>query len=233
MKILALITLGLIMTSTAHAEEILYIGDSHSHIRAQFPDEKAKRFGNIFIEGMNELGHKVSYYAACGSSPIGWVKGSTTSCGYTSFTHDEFISITQSAFPSIQTIYLPQKHSKIIINLGDNMFDWKIVSGKRIAHLPAGTVERGVRSFLAAIPDIDESNCAWIGPTYHIEGTNYKKSDAMVDEFYSQLTMALQNKCQVIDSRSMVEVKIPNDGLHHVNEDSQAWARGVLASYPF
>ena len=230
MKILPLIPLGLIMTFTVRAEEVLYIGDSHSHIRAQFPEESAKRFGNIFIEEMTARGVRVSYYAACGSAPIGWVKGATTTCGYTSVNEEKFVSLTQSAFPSVQTIYFPQKHSKIIINLGDNMFDWKIQSGKRVADLPAGTVERGVKSFLATLPHIDESNCAWIGPTYHIEGTNYKKSDAMVDEFYSQLATALQDKCLVIDSRSMVDVKIPNDGLHHVNSDSQAWAKGVIES---
>jgi hypothetical protein len=233
MKLLSLATLGLIMAFTVNAEEILYIGDSHSHIRAKSSEQVAKRFGNIFVEGMKERGVNVSYYAACGSSPIGWVKGASTSCGYTEYVGEKFINPTQSNFPSVKNIYLPQVHSKIIINLGDNMFDWKIVSGKRIAALPSGTVERGVKSFLATIPHINESNCAWIGPTYHIEGSNYRKSNSMVDEFYSQLEVALRDKCHVIDSRPMVDVTVPNDGLHHVNSDSQAWASGVLASYPF
>lgn len=221
------------MTFNANAEEILYIGDSHSHIRAQSLSEESKRFGNVFVEGMSARGINVTYYAACGSAPIGWVKGSKTQCGYTSLDSGKFVSITESAFPSITSIYRPQVHSKIVINLGDNMFDWKIVSGKRIANLPAGTVERGIKSFLAAIPHINEENCAWVGPTYHIEGSNYRKPNAMVDEFYSQLEAALKDKCLVIDSRPMVDVKVPNDGLHHVNADSQAWANGVLASYPF
>ncbi len=219
---------GLCMTFSAFAEGLLYIGDSHSYIREQNPLPANKRFGNVFVEGMSSRGFEVSYYAACGSAPIGWVRGSTTQCGYTAYADGSFSSVVTSAFPSVSKLYHPEKHSRVVINLGDNMFDWKTVRSKKEAAFNRGSFINSINSFLALLPGISPENCTWIGPTYHIEGSTYRKGNAAVDELYVNLNSLLSGRCSVIDARPIVVPTVPNDGLHHVNADSQALAEGVL-----
>lgn len=229
MKTLIILTLGMIMTLPASAESFLYIGDSHSHIRQERPLPGNRRFGNVLVEGLRDRGHEVSYYAACGSSPAGWIKGSRTECGYTVLDGNTFISTTKSNFPSVSEIYRAEKHTRILINHGDNMFDWKTVAGKRMASFNKFTFERSIDGFLKLLTGATAETCFWIGPTYHVEGANYRKMNAVVDDFYEHLPAALAGRCSIIDSRTLVVPTVPNDGLHHVNEDSQVWALGVLS----
>jgi hypothetical protein len=216
------------MNSGLLANEVLYIGDSHSHVFSQSPAQEFRRFGNVFVEKMQERGYEVSYYAACGSAPVDWVKGSSTTCGYTVISKSNFLSVLSSDFPSIGQILPSGRPLRLVINLGDNMFNWKIISGKRVGQLGKGAVAKGVGTFMELLPEVDPSNCFWIGPTYHVEGKNYVKTDLVVDEFYDQLYDFLNQKCTIIDSRPLVQVKDPSDGLHHTNSDSQKWALGVL-----
>lgn len=229
-KITICLILALSSPLIALADDILYVGDSHSHIRAQSPAEADKRFGNIFFEMQLQRGHTVSYYAACGSAPKDWVNGAKTTCGYTAYANGTFINPTESAYPSITKIYNPDIHSKIFINLGDNMFDWKTIGRKRSASFNAGYFRTSMKAFLEKIPTITKENCFWIGPTYHIEGSIYNKSDNAVDELYRDLEVVLADKCSIIDSRPLVIPTFPNDGLHHTNADSQQWALGVVGT---
>lgn len=221
-----LIVFGLIIGMSSYASDLLYIGDSHSHIREENPVSAKRRFGNIFYEGMKSRGYEVSYYAACGSDPSDWINGSVTECGYTEVSGGKFLSVPKSPFPSVANLYSSQ--SKIVINLGDNMFNWKTVAGKRVAEFNRYSFTRSTNGFLRLLKGISPRNCTWIGPTYHIEGEIYLKADAVVDEFYENLKTHLAGRCSVIDSRPVVIPSVPNDGLHHVNGDSQAWAIGVL-----
>lgn len=227
MKKIFLLTL-LSLPSLSWALEVLYIGDSHSHVSTQAPELTSRRFGHIFVQSLSDRGHEISYFAACGSSPQSWVHGDSTTCGYTSWLKDVFRSSVQASFPGISSLYDRHLPEKIMINLGDNMFDWKSVGTKRQAFISSRTVQNNVLPFLSKLPNLTPENCLWIGPTYHIEGRLYKKSDSVVDELYSQLQASLADKCRLIDSRPMVLTVEPTDGLHHTNADSQAWANGVL-----
>ena len=111
------------------------------------------------------------------------------------------------------------------------MFNWKIFSGKKVAGFDRDTFTTSINGFLALLHGINSDSCCWIGPTYHIEGENYLKADDVVDEFYKNLESMLADRCSVIDSRPIVVPTVPNDGLHHVNSDSQAWATGVLKRF--
>jgi hypothetical protein len=224
MKILILVLA--LVAMNASAKELLYIGDSHSHIREEKPVPAKLRFGNVFYDVMKSRGYDVAYYAACGSAPSHWIKGSITECGYTAIADGSFLSVVKSPFPSVSSLYSSQ--NKVVINLGDNMFTWKIFSGKKVAGFNHENFTTSVNGFLALLHGINSDNCWWIGPTYHIEGMNYLKADDVVDEFYKNLESILADRCSVIDSRPIVVPTVPNDGLHHVNSDSQAWATGVL-----
>ena len=232
MKNLFLAALVLMISTQVKAAEILYIGDSHSYIASlNSTSDSTRRFGHILIQGLEALGHQVSYYAACGSEPGDWVSGSSTQCGYTMSVAGEFQAPRTASFPGIRSIYRPEQHSHLMINLGDNMFDWRTVGSKRVASTNAAGVGRVMSNFLAKIPEATVATCSWVGPTYHLEGSNYRKSNQAVDELYVVLEASLADKCRLIDSRSMVVPVVPNDGLHHVNADSQAWAQGVLSVF--
>lgn len=223
-----LILVLIVLSTSAIGDEIFYLGDSHSYLTAENPADSHKRLGNILLEDFKNKNHNITYFSACGSSPAGWVNGNKTTCGFTSIINGKFFSIEKSNYPSIKTIYNKAKFQQIIINHGDNIFDWKNISNKRVASINANTVGNNLREFLKLISPISETNCTWIGPTYHIEGSYYKKSNQVVDEFYNQLETVLAGQCRIIDSRHLVDTHIPGDGLHHSNQDSQAWAQEVI-----
>jgi hypothetical protein len=100
-----------LMAMNASAKELLYIGDSHSHIREENPIPTKLRFGNVFYDVMKSRGYDVAYYAACGSAPSHWIKGSITECGYTAIDDGSFRSVVKSAFPSVSKLYSSQKKS--------------------------------------------------------------------------------------------------------------------------
>lgn len=216
------------MSFSSQAESILYIGDSHSHIRKSEPELGQKRFGNILYDGLTLQGHSLVYHAACGSTAQDWVKGPKTTCGSTQVNNGKFEIKTEGSHPSISTLLKENKINKIIINLGDNLFYWKLKNRKKIAILKTGEIGKSVKDLLNSVSSFTSENCFWIAPTYHIEGKDYLKSDQIVDEFYSQLKASLTSLCTLIDSRSMVNTTETGDGLHHTNSDSQAWAMGVL-----
>ncbi len=213
------------MAHPAYTNTILYIGDSHSHISALHPNETSKRFGNVFIQEFLTRKLKLSYYSACGSSPQNWVTGSRTECGFSSYDQGEFISLTKATFASVSQILRPLEHKTIIVNLGDNMFNWKVTEGKRLATLGSQTIKNKISVFLNTL---SEKDCIWIGPTYHTTGSIYDKPDTIVDEFYAQLEAELKGICRLIDSRTFVPKGYAGDGLHHNNADSRLWAEGVL-----
>lgn len=215
------------MAHAAQAQHVLYIGDSHSYISTLTPAEPNRRFGNLLIDELQKTAQSITYYAACGSAPQGWVRGASTQCGFTVFDQNVFRSVTESKFPSFQEIYRPLEHTNILINLGDNMFDWKVVAGKRHAQLKADSLKPKMQDFIGLLTQT-KAKCIWIGPTYHEAGSIYIKDDLIVDELYAQLAQNLAGVCELIDSRPFVTKGHAGDGLHHSSADSRKWAEGVI-----
>lgn len=228
MKILVLSFLATLLLSPVTDAKVLYIGDSHSYISEQNVAENAGRFGHVLLVGLRSRGLEVDYYAACGSAPTGWVIGATTNCGYTQIVGDRFLGPLSSRYPALSEIYSAEVYTQLIINHGDNMFNWRAIGSKRVASVNATGIARSLATFFARLPLATPENCTWIGPTYHVEGSIYRKTNAVVDEFYTSLESSLLNKCRLIDSRPLVVPVVPNDGLHHVSSDSRTWAQGVL-----
>ncbi len=216
-----------LFSSVLHAA-VLYIGDSHSVVRSLTIEEDKRRFGNVFYDALVAQGHQVNFYAACGSSAEDWARGDSTTCGYTSIVDGKFTYSVEANFPALAKVYAPAKHSQVIVNLGDNMFDWKQNNGKREANFSQSMLNVNINAFFAKLPAMTSEQCTWIGPTYHVEGTNYRKSNAAVDQLYRSLGKLLADKCRLIDSRTLVIAREPNDGLHHSFADGQLWATGVL-----
>jgi len=227
-NLLLALSFGL-LSAHSMAGHWLYLGDSHSYLATMAPAENSQRLGHVLIAGLEAQGHQISYYAACGSEPGDWVRGSSTTCGYTARVGSSFQAPRSASFPALTSIYRPSEHAMIVINLGDNMFNWRQVGNKRVASVNTAGATQVMNAFMRVIPNATLANCVWIGPTYHLEGSTYLKPDASVDQLYAVLEATLASKCRLIDARPMVVPVIPNDGLHHVNADSQAWGHGILS----
>jgi hypothetical protein len=214
---------------------VLYIGDSHSVIPKENPTSGSERLGNVVGDAIEACsGATLSYYAVCGSRPRSWTGDSqpSTRCGITEKNGDDFsykYSRTESTrTDNLQTIIknTPPKH--VLINLGDNMFSYKKVGGKSVASVGSrSSLTAEIEKMLNGLPH--DATCSWVGPTYHKEGTLYKKTNAVVDEFYEVLSSAIGSRCELIDSRPFFSETSPNDGLHLIRSESRIWGQSILS----
>jgi hypothetical protein len=114
----------------------------------------------------------------------------------------------------------------IIINLGDNMFNWNRRSGRTRSSINSNKVATQVYNFVQAIDNYRE--CIWIGPTYHFPGKPYVKRNSDVDLMYKGISKGLAGRCTLIDSRDTFKSTAPNDGLHLTNSESQIWGMSLF-----
>lgn len=230
--LLTLLATAALAPSPALAQNILYVGDSHSYIAARSAAPAARRLGHVLLEGWAKAGHAVDYYAACGQRPATWKTGGNTPCGYTRVQGKEFEAAKSAAFPRFSRIFDPRSHERVVINLGDNMFSWSRDGEHLVSSFDEARFKAEMRSFLAELPSATPESCVWVGPTYHVAGKPYKKTNAAVDALYMALKKAVEGKCRLVDSRALVVPTAPNDGLHHVASDSAAWGLGILEATP-
>ncbi len=186
-------------------DKILYIGDSHS------VNETMR------TELQSNLGPSVAYYASCGSHSIHWAKGGFKSrCG----------NYNAPSTPSMERLLIKEKPKKLIIELGDNHFEWIGNNPRRAVGIPANA-GKYMNALLAKVDD--STPCYWVGPTWGSRGGSYFKSDAMVDEMYATIKKAVGHRCEIVDCRNAVSRNSTGDGLHHHNKEaSKAWA-GCIA----
>jgi hypothetical protein len=224
----------LILTLSVSAQAgVLYIGDSHSVIKTLTLEVEKQRFGNILIENLQSKGYEVSYYAACGATALDWAWGDFTSCGYTAYSEKTIQYAVTTSYPTFTNFFRRDRDTHLIVNLGDNMFNWKKVGTIKESVYNPEALRVNVDTFFAKLGPFAVSQCYWIGPTYHIEGSVYRKTNQAVDQLYSGLEKSLKNKCLLIDSRPLVIAREPNDGLHHISADSRKWGSEVLKKLKF
>lgn len=226
--VLLLMSVITLVSPAAQAKSILYIGDSHSYISPNETPGQATRFGSALIAALGRDQHSVHYYGACGASARTWATGPTTSCGATkALPHRPMESRTQGRFESLSQLNSPA-FDTVIINLGDNLFNWQREGGKsRAAVRSSDEVIAQVRQLLASVRNNQE--CVWVGPTYHNEGSLYSKSNQAVDHMYRALNEALAGRCRLIDSRGFFSTTTPGDGLHFSDPESARWGSLVSA----
>jgi len=225
-QLLSFASLFVFASSQAQAARVLYIGDSHSYLATHAEEGATKRLGHVLLEGLKGAGHELDYYAACGSAPKGWANGGRTGCGYTRVVGGVFESKKSFDFPRLASLD-PKRFTHYIVNLGDNLFNWER-QGKFVSRVSRARVSSELSAFFEALGTTTPENCTWVGPTYHLAGASYHKTNEAVDELYAALKTALAGKCRLLDSRAIVVTKTPSDGLHHVSKDSAAWGEGIL-----
>lgn len=205
-------------------KSVLYIGDSHSYLRS----EDGQRMGNVVMDQLNDCGvSKISYHGVCGSRPSNWMPGKRprSTCGVSSVDENGFRTSTRGEAQSIDKL-IQNDTQVVMINLGDNMFNWKRSGSKRIAESPSvDRVAREVSRLIAQIPE--EAECQWIGPVYHSPGSPYTKPNAQVDKLYEGITKGLGDRCELIDGRSFFSSTRANDGLHLTSSESTRWGEKI------
>ncbi len=212
-------------------KSVLYLGDSHSVMPNNTAQGNDQRFGHVFGEKLQACaGTSLHYHAYCGSRPRSYTNenGPRTGCGATSWSPEGFnYQTSNDEAPNLSEMMEAAQPQEVVINLGDNMFGWRTVDGKREAYVP--DPERLILEIDSMIDQVPEgATCSWIGPTYHAEGTLYRKSLLAVDQFYAVLQTAIQGRCRLIDSRPFFTTTSPNDGLHLIPSESSHWASEVL-----
>lgn len=214
------------LPSLAFSADILYIGDSHS----VFQENNGSRMGSILVQGLSK-NHNLVFIAACGSSPSTWVLGGETRCGYSEWSSagvNRFLP--QAPVPKFSDLLAQNKASTIIIEQGDNLFEWKKgADGVLESQWPSSTAEKSILRLLSEKDNLaPNALCIWIGPTLGGKGPTYRKTSAALDALYISLEKVVSSHCTIIDSRSMISSYIGGDGLHLNNLRSQEWANALV-----
>jgi len=211
---------------------VLYLGDSHSYIPSETSSGNGVRLGHKMIESIGSCpGTELHYHAACGSRPRSWIGSGKVSspCGVTKRGPDGFKAENKGSTENLIKLSEDINPGHIIINLGDNMFNWRNENGLSVAYIGSESrLVNEMRDFIFEIPN--ESDCTWIGPAYHVPGSTYSKSNSAVDDMVRLIKEGINARCKFIDSRQMSGTTSPNDGLHMTRADSRRWADFVLSN---
>ncbi len=223
----------------ATTHDVFYLGDSHSAGSSRTDG----RMTQAIISGLESRGHNIDFIAACGMGARTWASGSAQryNCGgFSRYINGNFqYTGNVTDYPSVTNYYNPSHHDQVIINLGDNMFDWYRSGGRVHSRVNAAQVKRDVDALTRAMPGLNPCNCQWVGPTYHEFGRVWHKQDTHVDDMYEALAEALDGTCEIIDSRPMVNSPERGDGLHHYQRDasgvqySYRWGEGIIDRLDF
>lgn len=216
----------------SHADSILYIGDSHSRMTDKERAKQSRRFGTSFVLDLESSGHNVDYYAICGATPQTWATGkSDDECAHitTHRKNDGTFDNKPIGFGPFRSLNNASMASTVVINLGDNLFDWQ---GQKNGPKTAASVTKSkildqVQQLLNSLNA--NQKCIWISPCYHAPGAGYSKSKELVDRMYDALKEAINGRCSIVDSRPIFSATISNDGLHFTDNESALWGARVAA----
>ncbi len=204
------------------ASDTLFIGDSHSFFGAR----SETRLGAQLVKAFPEL----NFYSACGSSPLTWVNGGKTQCGWRVVVPggaDE--AATTAPVPKLITLLERHQPRTLWIEQGDNTFSWDNEKPRN-----SGVNEIAVRNQILAIvillnkPEWKEIQCKWIGPTWGGRGSIYNKTNDSLAKLYALLKQHAGPRCEIIDSRELVREYVGSDGLHLSSSGSKEWGENLV-----
>ncbi len=198
-KLLLVVSCLLLLSSFVLADNILILGDSHY----------AGTYGHELDTLLKQAGNTVESYGCVSASPIWYTEGKNQCQKLVGSTISG--TITEYPTPSINTL-LQKKYNLVLISLGGN--------------LEASTTSKDARvtQISNLIKPIASKNikCIWIGPP----GKNDPTESISRDTFYTQLQEALQNQCQLIDSRPYA--KLNKNEIHFTDQQRPTnWAHSV------
>lgn len=214
--------------------DVLYVGDSHSLLELKHTEPAKKRLGHEIIESADLFEKSLNYFAACDSRPSTWMEKQTYStCGVTSYFTGAQLGFQQRGYvPNFKTAIEQGRPKLVLININDKVFNVRELDEIKVLKAPVesskpkrSAVIAEIQSMINVIPK--ETKCVWIGPTYHTEGSVYRKGNDEVDSYYALLKQAIGSRCKILDGRPLFDETNPNDGLHLINSESIKWGKAI------
>ena len=109
------VSLVLFLSAKAHAEKVLFIGDSHT----------VGHFGTHFDQNLRFAGHSVVTVGSCGSIPRWWSNGQETNCGFFSkdLSGTEFRA-RKAPTPLMSDLLLELSPKIVVMEFGGNYLNY-------------------------------------------------------------------------------------------------------------
>ncbi len=181
---------GLKAESAAMPPVILFIGDSHS----------VESFGVQEDDLLRRIkGFRVATYAICGSTPLSWLQGAKSNCGY--FLRDTAGKEQRgwvAETPLLANLITTHRPSYTVVELGANMYG-----------NPPEWVEKTSHEMAMAIVN-SGSKCIWIGPP---QARNQPEPE--LGRVFDALRAGVGQYCLLFDSRNFTTYPVSGgDGIH-------------------
>lgn len=217
----ALLTLGIcvigfcsLVSQTARAADIIYIGDSHS----------TGGFGEVVDAGLRKIklasgqSAKVVSLAACGSATSDWLKsrGPVSRCGVRTCDASGECKLSRDGRVDPIMVLLGKEEPKVVVvALGTNMLKARV-----------GDAINDAKAMIEKIKD-KGAECVWVGPPQaalsYMPETRFK-------DFVEKFSLGIEEAgCRYVSSLDKTDRGNINDpmGLHYAKKDAERWGEKV------
>ncbi len=217
----ALLTLGIcvigfcsLVSKTARAADIIYIGDSHS----------TGGFGEVVDAGLRKIklasgqAAKVVSLAACGSATSDWLKsrGPVSRCGVRACDASGECKLSRDGRVDPIMVLLGKEEPKVVVvALGTNMLKARV-----------GDAINDAKAMIEKIKD-KGAECVWVGPPQaalsYMPETRFK-------DFVEKFSLGIEEAgCRYVSSLDKTDRGNINDsmGLHYSKKDAERWGEKV------
>jgi len=222
----------LVQSSTAHAKDVVLIGDSHS----------CGAFGRALFERLTAKGDRATLYCTESSAPEHWLAGRSPQdrvCQKMTSPSKTFQSCLENGgVPNLETILKSHRGSKFVIALGTNS-------------LGSSRADESYRKMSEAVRAVAES-CVWIGPPHlnpaqaavskKLKGLDRERAlarqklrltamESHVNGFFTSMSGTVGAFCDVVDSRDATFASslggVTADGDHRGVDAGNYWATQI------
>lgn len=229
----ALFAVSPLCADASDPNHALVLSDFNGYFPRIHENDSENDFGAHFVKRVTNIAKEISFYAACDSSPATWTTGGRVRCGYTKHTPDERKVAGYADFPKAADVIRPE-HDLIVVFLNDKLLRYSYSSQEKVTTaepIDAEKFQEQVRGLLAEFPA--GVPCRWIGPAELPKGKFFYVPPAILEDFYKNLKSATSGKCEVIDSRTLLQLENTGrsergHGLHVTAEEGRAWADAVF-----
>lgn len=216
MKLFVLLfSISLLGMTSAHAADVLYIGDSHSYGCFGETLDKSMRS----MKASTGVALTVRSSATCGSSAASWlaVKGHETHCGYRSCTgNNTCTKSTKGHSDSAEKVLQDESPKVTVVALGSNMLKRDPFAAMTDVHNLIGKIKA------------HHSECVWIGPP---QPALFFRTAEAYQAFNERLRSTVKGGgCRFIlsDDKTSRENLRDAMGLHYDCANATRWSEKVM-----
>ncbi|MDH4467554.1 MAG: SGNH/GDSL hydrolase family protein [Bacteriovoracaceae bacterium] len=198
-------------TTTARANNILYIGDSHT----------VGPFGKELDRLLRFNGHVTNTYGAAGSIGNWWLTGKSTHAGYFQKLEDGFEILKKKSRLPTMDLLLKKFPDIVVVSLGTNYSNYSDPS----------FIKDDIRKLMAKIINAG-AQCYWIGPP---DSRLLRKKIKAINK---EIKPIIQDNCYFYDSSKISYYpEKGGDGIHFwsppLDKIAAAWANDVFVDFEY